>query len=93
MFKGSPPSADRHVEAGQDPAVCSSHWSPEHDFKGESLPRGWLNTIAFPSSKPQVCAAKHATRQWELAAWMMVITAAAEAANASLQEGAYGEHL
>lgn len=51
-------------------------------------PRGWLNTIAFPSSKSQVYAAKHATRQWKLAVWMMVITLTTQAANVSFQEGA-----
>lgn len=60
-------------------------WVP---FSRQISPRGWLNTIAVPSSKSQVCAAKHATRQWKLAAWMMVITPATEAANASFQEGA-----
>lgn len=65
-----------------------SHWSLERDFQGRSPPWGWLNTIAFPSSKSQVCVAKHATRQWKLAVWMMVITLTTEAANASFQEGA-----
>lgn len=60
-------------------------WVP---FSRQISPRGWLNTIAVPSSKSQVCAAKHATRQWKLAVWMMVITLATEAANASFQEGA-----
>lgn len=57
-------------------------------FSRQISPRGWLNTIAFPSSKSQVCVAKHATRQWKLAVWMMVITLTTEAANASFQEGA-----
>lgn len=52
-------------------------------FSRQISPRGWLNTIAFPSSKSRVCVAKHATRQWKLAVWMMVITLATEAANAS----------
>lgn len=60
-------------------------WVP---FSRQISPRGWLNTIAVPSSKSQVCAAKHATRQWKLAVWMMVITLSPEAANASFQEGA-----
>lgn len=60
-------------------------WVP---FSRQISPRGWLNTIAVPSSKSQVCAAKHATQQWKLAVWMMVITLATEAANASFQEGA-----
>lgn len=51
-------------------------------------PWGWLNTIAFPSFKSQVCVAKHTTRQCKLAVWMMVITLTTEAANASFQEGA-----
>lgn len=68
--------------------ICMSHWSLAHDFQGKSLPRGWLTTIAFPFCKSQVCAAKHTTRQWKLAVWMMVITLTTEAANASLQEGA-----
>lgn len=57
-------------------------------FSRQISPWGWLNTIAFPSSKSQVCVAKHATRQWKLAVWMMVITLTTEAANASFQEGA-----
>lgn len=57
-------------------------------FSRQISPRGWLNTIAFPSSKSQVCVAKHATRQWKLAVWMMVITLTTEAANASFLEGA-----
>lgn len=68
--------------------VCGSHWSLAHDFQSKSLPRGWLNAIAFPFCKSQVCAAKHATGQWKLAVWMMVITLTTEAANASMQEGA-----
>ena len=57
-------------------------------FSRQISPWGWLNTIAFPSSKSQVCVAKHTTRQWKLAVWMMVITLTTEAANASFQEGA-----
>lgn len=52
-------------------------------------PGGWLNTTALLSSKPKVYVqAKQANRQWELAAWMMVIALSAEAANSSFWEGA-----
>lgn len=71
--------------------VCWSAWVIDHFtwFSRRISPWGWLNTIALPSSsKSLVCVTKHATRQWRLAVWMMVITLTTEAANASFLEEA-----
>lgn len=62
-------------------------------FSRQISPRGWLNTIAFPSSRSQVCVAKHTARQWNLAVWMMVITLPTEAASVPhSRKEPYGEH-
>lgn len=57
-------------------------------FSRQNTPWGWFNTIAFAPSDSQVCVAKHTSRQWEAAAWVMVITLTSKSANASFQEGA-----